>query len=72
MEIVTDPEKITPGQDMKISFTYKPEVARLDGKKRFEFTILPLNQAFSVTTQFDDSTKPASKSGAPNKKKAAR
>jgi hypothetical protein len=37
-------------------------VARLDGKKQFEFTILPLNQPFFVTTQFDD---PASESAKP-------
>jgi len=54
MEIATDPAEIKGGQDMTISFTYKPEVARLDGKKDLEFTILPLNQSFVVTAHFDD------------------
>ncbi len=72
LEVSTDPVEITNGQDMKISITYKPDMARLEGKKRLEFTILPLNQAFSVTAQFDEpGSQPSAKPAAKAKRKPA-
>jgi hypothetical protein len=70
LEVATDPVEIANGQDMKISFTYKPEVARLEGRKKLEFTVLPINQAFVVTAQFDNTATPNSKSAAKAKQKA--
>ncbi len=71
LEVTTDPKEAGGGQDMKISFTYKPEVARLTGKKKFEFTVLPVNQAFLVTAQFDDGSSPSSKPAAKGKQKTS-
>jgi hypothetical protein len=52
LEIAIEPKQIEQGETMIVSFTYRPEVAKLEGKRKVEFTVLPINQAFMVTAEF--------------------
>jgi hypothetical protein len=52
LEIAIEPKQIEQGETMIVSFTYRPEVAKLEGTRKVEFTVLPINQAFMVTAEF--------------------
>lgn len=52
LEIGVEPQEISQGETMTVSFTYRPDIAKLAGTRKVEFTVLPLNQAFMVTAVF--------------------
>ena len=53
IEVTTDVEHIAKGERMIVSITYHPEDALVVGRKKLDFTILPLNQTFSLTLDFE-------------------
>jgi hypothetical protein len=52
LEIGFDQQEIGRGETMTVSFTYRPDIAKMEGTRKVEFTVLPINQAFSVTAEF--------------------
>jgi hypothetical protein len=52
LEIGFEPLEIGQGETMTVSFTYRPDIAKLKGARKVEFTIVPVNQVFLVRAEF--------------------
>jgi len=52
IEILIEPESVGPGEEASVTFTYLPDVKKLQGKYRIDFMVSPLNQIVPIYLNF--------------------
>ena len=52
VEVSIDTPEFDSGADATISFTYDPETAKLTGRHRVDFMLMPISQMFEIYLDF--------------------